>query len=281
MRFLVLLNPSSHGGRAGKCWRDLAAKMPDAEFVPLTSIEEANALARTATGYETIVACGGDGTVNAIADGVLANPDSRLRFGVLYQGTSPDFCRFHRIPTDSDAAIRLLRESPVKEIPVLQANGHCFFCSCNLGIGAAVAALANRFHPRLGDTLGTFLALLRNLLRGKRWNLTVNGEVLDGCSHLLVTRIPYIASGLRIALPTLEEDAYALWFVRNLSILGWLRLLPKLYKGLPCGELRILKGTTTITASVPVDVEYDGDPHGTLPLEITFAPRKLPLITRG
>jgi diacylglycerol kinase family enzyme len=255
--------------------------MPEADFVPLKSIEEANALARSASGYETIVACGGDGTINAVADGVMANPDSRLRFGVIYMGTSPDFCRFHDIPTGMDEAIALLQNGFCKEIPVLQANGHCFFCSCNLGMGADIATLANRIRPVLGDKPGTFLAVMRNLLKNRKWDLTVNGEPLHGCQHFLVSRNSFIASGLQISLPPLDDDAIALWLVRGLSVSGWLRLISKLYKGLPCGELRIVKGPLTITAGVPVNIEFDGDAHGQLPLRIAFAPRRLRLVTRN
>ena len=151
MRFLVLVNPSSHGGRAGRRWRALAAMLPDARFVLLNSIEEANSLAREASDCEAVVACGGDGTINAVADGVMANPDKSLKFGVLYMGTSPDFCRFHGIPTDMEGAVKLLHSPNVREISVLQANGRCFFCSCNLGMGADIASLANRIRPFWGD----------------------------------------------------------------------------------------------------------------------------------
>ena len=280
MRFLALVNPSSNGGNAGKRWKDVAAKMPEAEFVTLKSIEEASAIAQTTSNYETIVACGGDGTINAVADGLMSNPNPNLRFGVIYMGTSPDFCQFHNIPIETDKAIFLLREGYFREIPVLQANGHCFFCSCNLGMGADIATLANRIRPYLGDKLGTFLAVLRNLLRNRKWNLNVNGEPLRDCNHFLITRIPYIASGLKIALPPLEDDSYALWFVRELSFLGWIRLIPRLYKGEFCGELRIIKSPSTITSETTVRFEFDGDAQGELPLQNTIAPRKLRLITR-
>lgn len=280
MKYLVLVNPSSHGGRAGRRWRRLQPLLPDAEFVLLDDIGQARELARTAAGYETVVACGGDGTVNAVADGVMANPDENLKFGVVYMGTSPDFCRFHGIPTDLTAAVELLQSPAVKHVPVLMANGRCFFCSCNIGIGAAVAALSNRLRPYLGDALGTFVALLRGLLRGERHDYDVNGEKQRNCNHLLFTRMPYIASGLRIHVPQLREDEYVLWHVRNLSFGGWLKLIPRLYRGETCGEVRVCRGKTNVTCGQPVELEYDGDPHGMLPVEIAFAGRRLKLVAK-
>ena len=277
-RFLVLANPSSHGGRSGRILPRLRALLPEGEFVALKNIEEASRLAREATGYEAVVACGGDGTVNAVAHGVLANRDNTLKFGVLYTGTSPDFCREHGIPTDAEEAVAVLRAGEVREIPVLTANGDPFFCSMNLGMGAMVAALANSLRPMLGDALGTLWSVLREVLRGRRYDIKVNGEEIRNVAHALVTRMPRIAGGLKVALPLLAGDEYALWFAKDVSRFGCLRIVWNLYRGKPCGELRVLRGKTTFASVNHVALEYDGDPHGALPVAVDFAPRRLRLL---
>ena len=277
-RFLVLANPSSHGGRSGRILSLLRELLSEGEFVVLKNIEEASRLAREATGYEAVVACGGDGTVNAVARGVLANRDNALKFGVLYTGTSPDFCREHGIPTDAEEAVAVLRAGVVREIPVLTANGDPFFCSMNLGMGAMVAATANRLRPLLGDALGTLWSVLREVLHGRRYDVQVNGEKICNVAHAFVTRMPRIAGGLKVALPPLADDEYALWFARDVSRFGCLRIVWNLYRGNPCGELRVLRGKTTFASVNHVALEYDGDPHGALPVAVGFAPRRLRLL---
>ena len=277
-RFLVLANPSSHGGRSGRILSLLRELLSEGEFVVLKNIEEASRLAREATGYEAVVACGGDGTVNAVARGVLANRDNALKFGVLYTGTSPDFCREHGIPIDAEEAVAVLRAGVVREIPVLTANGDSFFCSMNLGMGAMVAATANRLRPLLGDVLGTLWSVLREVVRGRRYNIKVNGEEIRSVAHALVTRMTRIAGGLKVALPPLADDEYALWFARDVSRFGCLRIVWNLYRGNPCGELRVLRGKTTFASVNHVALEYDGDPHGALPVAVGFAPRRLRLL---
>ena len=277
-RFLVLANPSSHGGRSGRILSLLRELLAEGEFVVLKNIEEASRLAREATGYEAVVACGGDGTVNAVARGVLANRDNALKFGVLYTGTSPDFCREHGIPTDAEEAVAVLRAGVVREIPVLTANGDPFFCSMNLGMGAMVAATANRLRPLLGDALGTLWPVLREVLHGRRYDVQVNGEKICNVAHAFVTRMPRIAGGLKVALPPLADDEYALWFARDVSRFGCLRIVWNLYRGNPCGELRVLRGKTTFASVNHVALEYDGDPHGALPVAVGFAPRRLRLL---
>ena len=277
-RFLVLVNPSSHGGRSGRRWKALSELLPEGEFILLKSIEEAGELARTAHGYETVVACGGDGTVRAVAEGVLENQDDSLKFGVLYTGTSPDFCHAHGIPIELGAAIRLLRSGAFREIPVLTANGRAFFCSLNLGIGAAVAETANRLRPYLGDHVGTFAALVSALLRARSYGVEVGDWRIDACAHFLITRIPAIAGGLRLALPKLGEDEFAAWVVRRPALLDWPRLLWSLYKGEPCGEFHILRNAVTLRSDAAVPVEFDGDPHGCLPVEVRFSKQRLKLV---
>ena len=277
-RFLVLVNPLSHGGRSVLILSRLRELLPEGEFVVLKNIEEASRLAREAKGYEAVVACGGDGTINAVAGGVLENSDTSLKFGVIYAGTSPDFCREHGIPTEAEPAIAVLHEGVVREIPVLTANGEPFFCSMNLGMGAAVAASANRLRPKFGDFLGTFWAVLREVVRGRRYDIKVNEDEIRGVAHALITRMSRIAGGLKIALPPLDDNEYALWFVKDGSRFGCLRIVWNLYRGKPCGEIRVLRGKTAISSNVSVALEYDGDPHGSLPVMMSFAPRRLCLL---
>ena len=277
-RFLVLVNPSSHGGHSGRRLPRLRALLPEGEFVVLQSIDEARRRAREAKGYEAVVACGGDGTINAVAGGVLENPGASLKFGVIYAGTSPDFCREHGLPTDAEAAVEVLRKGEAREIPVLTANGVPFFCSMNLCMGAAVAASANRLRPKLGDFLGTLWSVLREVVRGRRYGIKVNGEMICDVSHALVTRMSRIAGGLKVVLPSLADDEYALWFLRGNSRLGCLKCLWKMYRGNACGEVRILRGKTDFASAEPIPFEYDGDPHGALPVAVLIAPAPLRLI---
>lgn len=276
--YLVLVNQSSRGGKARKLARRYAELLPEGEFVTLTDIGEATRLAADAEGRTAVVACGGDGTLRAVAEGVLANPDPARRFGVLYAGTSPDFCRDHSIPTNPIQAVETLRGGAVAEIPILTANGCPFLCSANFGIGAVVAETANRLRPCLGDALGTLAAVMREIFKAKPYDLAVDGETIPNLVHALVTRTPSVAGGMKLVLPPIADDEFALWTIRATGRFWWAKALWRLFRGKPCGEVRILRSTATVTSPVPMGLEFDGDPHGSLPVAISFHPRRLRLI---
>lgn len=303
MRALLILNPKSRGGKGKRLWPTLFAELNrqgiEWRGVEWTSVQNTVDTIRSVSDVDAVLAVGGDGTINSAVAGTLQNPNPKLRFGVLYAGTSPDFCRFHGLPTDIQAAVKAVVNGKARNVDVLEltrcepgqypaasdsdttTNPEYVCCSCNLGMGAEVAATANRLRPRLGDAAGTFCALIRSLIRNKRYSYCVNGERIENCNHLLVTKMPYIASGIKISVDLGEDDRqFVLCYLQNLSFFGWLRLIPRIYRGASVGTIRLLSQPLEISSvtGAPISVEYDGDPQGTLPIRIGICPRPLRLI---
>ena len=63
-----------------------------------------------ADGAELVVAVGGDGTLNEVANGLLALPGERPELAVIPFGTGMDFARSHGIPRKLEAALDVARE---------------------------------------------------------------------------------------------------------------------------------------------------------------------------
>jgi diacylglycerol kinase family enzyme len=78
-----------------------------------------------------VVAAGGDGTINAVAQVVLT---SGRPFGVLPQGTFNYFSRTHGIPLDPAAATRALLEAVVQPVQVGLLNDRVFLVNASLGL---------------------------------------------------------------------------------------------------------------------------------------------------
>jgi lipid kinase YegS len=101
--------------------------------------DDAEALAReaAAAGVDTVVAAGGDGTVNEVING-LAGSD--VAFGIIPLGTANDFARQTGIPLDLDHAMDvILQRGPVR-IDTAMLNGRRFLNVSSGGVGAEATA---------------------------------------------------------------------------------------------------------------------------------------------
>lgn len=302
-RAVLILNPGSRAGRGRLHWPDWLAALRregwQVETHQTGALSEARALAAGAHGADLVVAVGGDGTINGVLSGIMDQPEPRPALGVLYAGTSPDFCRFHRIPVEPRQALATLLAGRRKRIDVARveyrgADGEpragWFANSANIGIGARVAACANAWRPRLGDALGTGLALLC-ALRGPHPRLSVRidgGEAIElrRCCNLTVAKNPFLASGLRISEDGEADDGrLTLLGVYGRGLAGLLSLVPAFYRGRVSEKhAGILKGScrsVTIESEEDCAVEFDGDPQGRLPARIEVRPRALNLIVGG
>ena len=78
-----------------------------------------------------VVAAGGDGTINAVAQAVLG---SGLPFGVLPQGTFNYFSREYGIPADTESAVQLLLNGRLRSVQVGRVNDRIFLVNASLGL---------------------------------------------------------------------------------------------------------------------------------------------------
>ena len=101
-----------------------------------------------ARGVDTVVALGGDGTVNEVINGIAG---LNVAFGVIPLGTANDFARQVGIPLDADHAMDIiLRRNPVR-IDTGEVDGRRFLNASVGGVGAeATAETATESKDALG-----------------------------------------------------------------------------------------------------------------------------------
>ena len=101
--------------------------------------------------WTTVVAVGGDGTVNEVAQGLLHSP---ISLGILPLGSGNGLARHLGIPLNLSAAIDELFTSTSKFIDSATLNDRPFFCVAGLGFDAYVSQIFGQ-QPRRG--LDTYL----------------------------------------------------------------------------------------------------------------------------
>jgi lipid kinase YegS len=140
-RHLVLV---IHGARAElPALRDLVARVRDAGHRVDVRVtwEGGDAAGFTqdavARGADTVVAAGGDGTVNEVVNGLSG---SDVPLGILPVGTANDFARQVGIPLEPDAAMDvILTRKPVR-VDSAELNGRRFLNVSTGGVGAEATA---------------------------------------------------------------------------------------------------------------------------------------------
>jgi len=100
----IIFNPAARGDKARK-FRAYIETMKEFALLPTTGPGAARELATKAIsqGYKTIVAAGGDGTLNEVLNGIADVPDGfeRTRLAVLPLGTINVFARELKLPLDA------------------------------------------------------------------------------------------------------------------------------------------------------------------------------------
>lgn len=113
-----------------------------------------------------VVAVGGDGTLNAVAQAAVG---SGCAFAVLPQGTFNYFGRTHGIPQDLEAAMRGLLQASVTPVQVGRVNGRVFLVNASLGLYPKLLEDREAAKQEYGRSRGVaLLSALRTLASGAR-----------------------------------------------------------------------------------------------------------------
>jgi diacylglycerol kinase family enzyme len=105
------------------------------------------ALAAVLQGVQTVVAGGGDGTINAVASVLV---DSGATLGVLPMGTLNHFARDLGLPATLDEAIAVVAQGHATQVDVGEVNGRIFLNNSSLGLYPDIVRDRERQQRRLG-----------------------------------------------------------------------------------------------------------------------------------
>lgn len=119
-----------------------------------------------------LVAAGGDGTINLVAQMALS---AQVPLGVLPQGTFNYFSRTHGISAEADEALRVVLTGQPQAVQVGHVNGQAFLVNASVGLYVALIADREKAKARHGRSrMVALLAALGTLWRGARvWDVAL------------------------------------------------------------------------------------------------------------
>lgn len=304
---LVIVNPGSASGSTSKVWPSMAVDLRahfgpfDAAFTegPNHAIEIAEDAART--GYSFIIACGGDGTINEVANGIMrSGKDAEL--GLLPSGTGGDFRRTIGMPLharDAAAALRTgrTRVIDVGEVAFLDEAGTDitrFFVNVS-SVGLATSIISRVKSANGVDWLPAgavrgranyAISTLREVMDVEPFILNVRFD--DGEKHRLqtinfcVANARYFGGGMKIAPDAKLSDG--LLDVINIGDLSTAQIIANAYTLYRGSHLQLDKVKSTLAERIEVTaqesateirIETDGELPGKLPATFRAIPNAL------
>lgn len=267
-------------GRSG--WADYAVWLTGA---PGHAIE----LAREAVAEraDVVLAVGGDGTVNEVAQGLLG---SAVALGIVPVGSGNGLARALRVPLRPAPALAALEHAQCREMDVAFLNGRLFLNLAGVGFDAVVGRAFQEQGKRGGRRgLLSYLWLSFRELRAysaPRLTLEVDGGERQELRPFVLTFAngPQYGSGAFINRGgRLDDGALEVVAFADESRLAALAAAPRLFLGglerLPRYR-RVSAARVLVTAAVPLPAHVDGDP---IPpsgrIEVELRPRALRVLT--
>lgn len=248
------------------------------------SAEESSEAAREAAGerHDVVIAAGGDGTIGAVAHG-LAGTGAPL--GILPCGTANDLARELGLPSDPDAAARVIAEGTPRATDLVSVNGRTFCTVGGLGLVSSSTVAVGRLKGRgprtrravevLGQTIYKLAGVRHIMARDITWTLHLRWRDPDGGEHadeavvhgLFVTNHRTCGGGLVIPSEGDAHDGvFELALIRPVGRTRLLQALGALSAGraVPAGTFTVIRATE---ATIETDREdaftADGDLLGT------------------
>jgi diacylglycerol kinase (ATP) len=294
VRICVIFNPAARGQKAEKLKHLLETFTRDCVCKPTSYAGEARTLAAAAVceGFDTIVAAGGDGTLNEVLNGIGDVPGgfAKARLCVLPIGTINVFARELKIPLDLERAWKIIlqgRETTI-DLPVAEftQNGKPisrFFAQlAGSGLDSKAVELVDWELKKKIGPLAYVVAGMKALRAGQP-AITVSSVAGSITGELVLIGNGRFYGGDFVLFPKADlRDGFldvCVFPKVNWEILGraGLGLLTKNLHRL-CGAKEVRVETFTLSADRKTFFQLDGENVGELPAKFSMRPKMLRVI---
>lgn len=230
--------------------------------------------------FDIVVAAGGDGTINAAANGLAGGPRP---LGILPLGTANVLARELGLPRGPDALAELIAAAPARPVWPGRIGDRLFLAMASCGFDAETVAAV---RPALKRRLGRFAfawAMLGCLSRYRPCEVVVRADGAEyRASTMIASRARFYAGPFPVApRASLDDPVLDLVLFQRAGRPAVLRYLAALGVGnLPRRPdiLSVRCRSAEVSAAAPLPVQADGEIVGTLPVAIGMAPRPLYLV---
>lgn len=270
-KFFLIVNLIAGQGRCKEIFpavqKELERRSVDYDLHYTNEPEEAIDVARMGieSGFTHIVAMGGDGTINEVANGMVGS-DTVL--AVIPAGSGNDFIHMTGIPADHRAAVDLLMHGRERTIDLGQVNdGRYFVNGLGIGIDAQVARDVLRME-RLRGAPAYLYAAIKEVFRFPAFAVKLKGSDWTeekSCISLGFANGKYCGGGFKLApLAEIDDGKIDIGAIGDFPRLERLIRLPQVRKGEHLKLSRVSyhqDASVTASSDAKLIAHIDGEPY--------------------
>lgn len=277
---LIIMNPAAKGEKAAR-FRERIKQLSAGTELRLTSaVGDAEAIAREAvrSGYRTVVAAGGDGTINEVVNGL---GESGVNLGILPVGTMNVLAAELGLPVkDLAGCWNIITENHIRSIDLAKGNDRYFVQLAGVGLDAQVVRETDlNFRKNFGPlSYVVSLAQVASRVPPKLEVSTPDGALRTGC-FVLVGNGRYYGGPFRVFTDAaLDDGLLDVLIFRDIGYLDLVRYMQSfIFGGLSklSGVEYFQTSSLRVTSQDSVPVELDGEVAYEVPVDFSIAPTRL------
>lgn len=242
--------------------------------------------------WDLIIAAGGDGTINEVASGIYES-GSNLPLAILHEGTMNDIAKHLGISNDPIAFCNMIDAFNYKAID-LGKSGDKYFL--NVVAGGMITSVAHRTPVELKHMLGRvayYLEVVKELtssgLRSYHLKVSHDQASEEGRFNLFIISNSPTIGGFEQLMPLahMQDGLLDCIFIREAgSIQEAAELFLSVLKGDHINHKKVLYFRTNkvdidILKNDDLEIDFDGEYAGTLPISIEVIPAAIRILVNA
>lgn len=259
-----------------------------AKLVPTEAPGTAGAQAREQieNGCDLIIAAGGDGTINEVANGML---DTHVPLAIFPGGTANVLAREMKVPIHLERAAAQIsrlkrRKISVGSLRIADSDPRCFLCMAGAGLDAEIVSRLNLEFKAMTGKFAYYVTGFAQVFRPlQEFDILVDGK-RHVASFALISRVRNYGGDLEIARgASLLRDDFEVVLFRGTVAARYLQYLV----GVALKQAHRIPGCTYLRGThiqcpAPdhggVYVQVDGELAGQLPMSLEILPSALTML---
>lgn len=244
-------------------------------------------------GASLVIACGGDGTINEVANGMHAalaagavDANAVVRLGLIPLGTANDLATTLEIPTEIPQAVDTAVNGVSLPADVARVNGRCFL---NVSTGGFGAEATDQAPDGIKRILGPFAYLMTGVkkfteLSACNGRFVADGEPLfEGKFLLFAVGNSRRTGGGNFLTPraNLTDGLLDVCIVKEMGKVEFAALMPELRAGNHLDNPHVLYKQVSnlqLRSEAQLSVNADGEPVDAESFEYDISPHKLHVV---